>query len=245
MDSHVAGGGYVDSNRLHDGRFAMVLGVLDEVGYGPLAGGPGPDLFPLTAGNDVITDFDPAQDMIDVGDFARPSDGAALLATFEGIRAHSTQSTADGQPALIIDLDGEFGDATTTLVGVTVDDLNEDNVFFGLDGTSIPTLDFTHIAAKRLTLSDGTVAATPLVSFDNYPTLWELVEGNPDSIIEFNAVVIADLAQDDEGFEDEDFEDEDFEDEEEEDDDYHHECDEDEDEEDDEEEEDEEEGDDE
>ena len=131
-----------------------------------VTGGGGPDLFPFTTGTDVITDFDPAQDMIDVGDFARPSDGFAVLTSLEAIAAHSTETTIDGVPALVIDVDGPLGDSTTTLIGVTLSDLDAGNVFFGLDDTSIPPLDFTRVATAEVTYSTGEVESVDHESHD-------------------------------------------------------------------------------
>jgi len=126
-----------------------------------ITGGDGADLFPLTLGNDVITDFDPNEDMIDVGDFARPTDDFEVLTSLEAIAANATETVVDGVLSLVIDVDGDKGNSTTTLVGVTLADLNENNVFFGLDGTSIPPLDFTHIAESVVVMSNGDVVTTP------------------------------------------------------------------------------------
>lgn len=47
-----------------------------------MTGGPGPDLFVVTPGQDIITDFDPSEDLLDLGDFARLEDGFGLLRSF-------------------------------------------------------------------------------------------------------------------------------------------------------------------
>ena len=151
-----------------------------------ITGNDGADLFPFTAGNDVITDFNPAEDMIDVGDFARESDDFAVLTSLEAIAANSTQSTVDGESALVIDVDGEQGDSTTTLIGVTIDDLNESNVFFGLNGESIPPLDFTHIPETTVTLNDGTVARFAGHDLSVHPLPFELVSGTQTSVDALN-----------------------------------------------------------
>ncbi len=126
-----------------------------------ITGGGGADLFPLTLGNDVITDFDPNEDMIDVGDFARPTDDFEVLTSLEAIASNATETLIDGILSLVIDVDGDKGNSTTTLIGVILADLNENNVFFGLDGTSIPPLDFTHIAESVVVMSNGDVITTP------------------------------------------------------------------------------------
>ena len=154
-----------------------------------ITGGGGPDLFPLTAGNDVITDFHPAEDMIDVGDFARESDEFATLTSLEDIAANSTQTTIDGQDALVIDVDGELGDSTTTLLGVTLDDLTADNVFFGLGDDSIPPLDFTHLPMTTVTLNEGTIAEIEAHDLSVHPLPFELVEGSQAAVDALNNVV--------------------------------------------------------
>ena len=153
-----------------------------------ITGNGGPDLFPLTAGDDVITDFNPAEDMIDVGDFARESDDFAVLTSLEAIAANSTQSMVDGEKALVIDVDGELGDSTTTLIGVTIDDLTVSNVFFGLTGESIPPLMFTHIPETTVTLNDGTVASFPGHDLSVHPLLFELVSGSQESVDVLNGI---------------------------------------------------------
>ncbi len=151
-----------------------------------ITGNGGPDLFPFTAGNDVITDFDPGEDMIDVGDFARSTDDFAVLTSLAAIAANSSQTTIDGETTLVIDVDGEMGDWTTTLLGVTIDDLNESNVFFGLDGESIPPLAFTHIPETTVTLNEGTVASFPGHDLSVHPLPFELVSGSQASVDALN-----------------------------------------------------------
>ena len=125
------------------------------------AGSDGFDLHPLTEGQDVILDFDPAKDMLDVGDFARPSDGFGTLQSLGDIAALSTQTSIDGQTALVIDVDGPFGSSTTTLFGVTIDDLDTTNVFFGLEGTSIPPQPITWASAQCVTTETGCTFIIP------------------------------------------------------------------------------------
>jgi hypothetical protein len=164
-----------------------------------ITGGGGPDLFPLTAGNDVITDFNPLEDMIDVGDFARPSDDFAILISLEAIAANSTQSTIDGQTALVIDVDGTLGDSTTAVIGITITDLDASNVFFGVGDTSIPPLAFTHIPATTVTLNDGTVASFAGHDLSVHPLPFELVSGNQASVDTLNGVASVGDDEEDEG----------------------------------------------
>jgi Ca2+-binding RTX toxin-like protein len=138
-------------------------------------GGGGADLFPFTMGNDVITDFNPNEDMIDVGDFARASDDFATLTSF---------ADSQGTVSLVIDVDGSFGNATTTLTGVNLSDLDSSNVFFGLDGESIPPLEFTHIAEFVVTYSNCDIYLFLAHDLSNHPTNGQLVSSgdcnNPD-----------------------------------------------------------------
>ena len=120
-----------------------------------ITGGDGFDLHRFTEGQDVITDFHPAKDMIDVGEFARPSDGFGTLQSLADIAALSTQTIIDGQLALVIDVDGPLGDSTTTMLGITMDDLNTDNVFFGLEGSSNPPQPVTWAPARCVTRDTG------------------------------------------------------------------------------------------
>ena len=141
-----------------------------------VTGGSGADLFPLTMGADVITDFNPAEDMIDVGDFARASDGFGVLTSLEAIGNHATTRMGENVGSeLGIDVDGELGDSTTTLVGVALSDLNERNVYFGLEGESIPPLEFTHIAEFLVTYSNGDVVLFPQHDLSNHPIEGQLI----------------------------------------------------------------------
>ena len=135
-----------------------------------VTGGGGPDLFPLTTGDDLITDFDPSEDMIDVGDFARASDGFGVLDSLAAIAANSSEVVDErGVRALVIDVDGKLGDSTTTIVGVGIAELTENNVFFGLGESSIPPLEFTYIAEFLVTYSNGDVVLFPAHDLSRHP----------------------------------------------------------------------------
>lgn len=151
-----------------------------------VTGGSGADLFPLTTGNDVITDFNPAEDLLDVGDFARESDEFATLTSLDDLAAAATETTIDGETALVIDVDGELGNSRTTLLGVTLDQLSADNVFFGLGEDSIPPLDFTHLPTTTVMLNDGTVAEFEAHDLSVHPLPFELIEGNQSAVDALN-----------------------------------------------------------
>ncbi|MDA7667513.1 hypothetical protein N8611_00750 [bacterium] len=141
-----------------------------------VTGGSGSDLFPLTTGDDLITDFDPSVDMIDVGDFARASDGFGVLVSLVAIAENSSEIVDErGVKALVIDVDGKLGDSTTTILGVGIADLTEDNVFFGLGGSSIPPLEFTHIAEFLVTYSNGDVVLFPAHDLKRHPIEGQLI----------------------------------------------------------------------
>ena len=141
-----------------------------------VTGGAGADLFPLTLGTDVITDFNPLEDMIDVGDFARASDGFETLTSLASLASHSAEITDEsGNPSLVIDVDGTAGNSSTTLLGVTLADLNEANVFFGLGASPIPPLVFTHIAEILVTFSSGDVVLFPAHDLEHHPVEGQLI----------------------------------------------------------------------
>ena len=141
-----------------------------------VTGGAGSDLFPLTLGSDLIVDFNPIEDVIDVGDFGRASDGFEVLTSLASLAANSEEVTDEfGVPSLVIDVDGDAGDSSTTLAGVTLADLNEGNVFFGLGGDSIPPLEFTHIAETLVTYSNGDVILFPAHDLDHHPVEGRLI----------------------------------------------------------------------
>ena len=147
-----------------------------------VTGGGGSDLFPLTTGNDLITDFDPSEDMIDVGDFARDSDGFGVLTSLAAIAANSKEIVDElGGKALLIDVDGNLGDSTTTIVGIGIADLTEDNVFFGVGGASIPPLEFTHIAEFLVTYSNGDVVLFPGHDLSRHPIEGQLISRGVES----------------------------------------------------------------
>ena len=135
-----------------------------------VTGGNGADLFPLTLGSDIITDFNPNEDMLDVGDFARPKDKFETLNSLAAIAALS-QSVQDefGVVSLVIDVDGPFGSATTTLYNITLADLNSNNVFFGLDGDPVPPLEFTHHPNIIIRRSDNSISQILQHSDDVHP----------------------------------------------------------------------------
>ena len=172
-----------------------------------LTGGGGPDVFWITAGNDVITDFDAGQgDVLNVQDFASGEDGYATLTSLEAIASLSEQVMVDGEPALVIDIDGEQGNWETTLVGITIDDLSEDSVFFG-PGEADLMVDVTHVPTTTILLNDGTVAEFEGHDMEVHPLLFELVSGEQASVDLINEILgITEADQDEDESDDDDSE---------------------------------------
>ncbi|MEM6689483.1 MAG: dockerin type I domain-containing protein [Planctomycetota bacterium] len=147
-----------------------------------LTGGGGSDVFWVTGGNDVITDFDPGEgDILYVRDFASGEDGITTLTSLEAIASLSEQTTFNGEPALVIDVDGDIGDWQTTLVGVSISDFSEDTVFFDLDESRLP-IDVTHVPKTTVRLSDGTIAEFEDHSMEVHPLAFSLVSGEQASV---------------------------------------------------------------
>ncbi|MEM8668156.1 MAG: hypothetical protein AAGG48_11610 [Planctomycetota bacterium] len=146
-----------------------------------LTGGDGGDVFWVTAGDDVITDFNPDQDVLKVSDFANGEDGIATLTSLGAIAALSEQITIDGETALVIDVDGDQGDSQTTLIGITIDDLTEENVYFEPDESDLP-VDVTHLPMTTIQLSDGTIAEFEGHDFEVHPLPFQLVSGDQASV---------------------------------------------------------------
>ncbi len=143
-----------------------------------LTGGGGPDVFAITSGNDIITDFNPDEDVLDVSYFNLAFEDFSVLTSLEAIATNSTEVTEDGVPFLIIDVAGEERDFTTILEGVRLSDLTEENVFFGLDDTSNPPLEFTHVPEVTVELNDGTIVNLPAREFDEDSIEGILLSGN-------------------------------------------------------------------
>ena len=87
-----------------------------------LAGEGGSDTFVFEQGTDqdVVTDFEASDDLLDLTDFGFESVEEVQEAAIEGL--------VDGQVATTIDLDGGAGGDQVTLLGVAVTDLNSGNV---------------------------------------------------------------------------------------------------------------------
>lgn len=144
-------------------------------------GGDGRDLFVLTPGNDVIMDFNPNEDVLDVGDFARPEFGFSILRSLRAIARRADKGEAFDRPALILDVDGEAGEWTTALIGVEIDDLTENNIFFGLDHDG-PPVDLEFLPERTIVASNGAVVVIPAHHIDDRPDDPHLIVGDEDTL---------------------------------------------------------------
>lgn len=147
-----------------------------------MRGGGGRDLFVATPGSDIIADFTPGTDVLDLGDFARREDGFGVLRSMADLRRLSRTVREDGQTGLQIDTDGESGDWSVTLLGLRKGDLSQSDVFFGLREDSAPGLEPTHWPARRIELSNGTVAEFGAYAIDAEPPDGKLLRGDPDGL---------------------------------------------------------------
>ena len=87
-----------------------------------LVGEGGSDTFVFKQGTDqdVVTDFETSDDLLDLTDFG--------FGSVEEVQEAAVESLVDGQVATTIDLDGGAGGDQVTLLGVAVTDLNSGNV---------------------------------------------------------------------------------------------------------------------
>ncbi|MEM7526961.1 MAG: hypothetical protein AAF416_04695 [Pseudomonadota bacterium] len=141
-------------------------------------GGPGRDVFVVTPGSDVILDFEPNEDLLEFGDFARVEEGFGTLQSLAEVTGASRMIRWEGRSALQIDIDGAVSDWSVTLVGVGLGDLTAENTHFG-DEELPEAFEPTHWPERTAEFSDGTI-----VLFEPYPIAapppgGELLEGDP------------------------------------------------------------------
>ena len=126
-DVVVDGGGGEDRLAGGDGDDALNGGS----GNDRLAGDDGEDtfIFDTGTGQDVVEDFEAADDLLDLS--------ALGFADVDAVREAAQEIEIDGQQATVIDLDGAAGADQVTLLGVAVADLNDANVALGDDATGV------------------------------------------------------------------------------------------------------------
>ncbi|MEM9147010.1 MAG: hypothetical protein AAGC57_12515 [Pseudomonadota bacterium] len=145
-------------------------------------GGAGGDVFVVTPGSDLIFDFSPTEDLLDVGDFARLEEGYGVLRSMKDIARMAKPVRVDGRRGTQIDIDGPVNDWSVTLLGVRPEQLTQDNVFFGLGENVAPDWGQTHWPARRIEISDGSVLFVPAYRIDEEPPDVRLVEGSEDML---------------------------------------------------------------
>lgn len=143
-----------------------------------MTGGAGRDVFVVTPGTDVIFDFEPGQDILDVGDFARLEEGFGVLRSMEDIRRAARLIRFDDQPATEIDINGPVDDWAVILIGVRPGELTEENIHFGIEDDPEPDLPFTHWPARRIESAGGSVVIFPAYRIDERPPRGRLLEGD-------------------------------------------------------------------
>lgn len=121
------------------------------------AGGPGADVFTLSVGDDVILDFDPGEDLLDVSVFAHRHGGYETLTSISMIARNSVEDEMFDRNALIIGVEGEEDGWVTVLLGVSIDALTAENVIFDAEGAWPQGLAPARAPEALITGSDGSV----------------------------------------------------------------------------------------
>ncbi|MEM1274888.1 MAG: hypothetical protein AAGH74_00035 [Pseudomonadota bacterium] len=145
-------------------------------------GNAGRDVFKATPGSDIITDFDPSQDVLSLVNFSFDSYGLGTLQDVGDVGAAIGQYTIEGKQAAGIDLDGEAGDWTVFLIGVAPEELSEKNIVFtSTDDLIVPVMPRV-MAERRVTTNQGSKILLPSYSLDDSPAEPVLVEGSEDAL---------------------------------------------------------------
>ncbi|MEM6676525.1 MAG: hypothetical protein AAF675_01505 [Pseudomonadota bacterium] len=143
-----------------------------------MSGGAGRDLFVVTPGSDIIVDFKPGEDILEVGDFARSEDGFGTLRSMADIRRLSTSTVMEGKSATAIALAPGESDWAVVLVGVSPRQLTRESIFFGLEAPDDPEVELTHWPAREVRMSDGSVVHFPRYGLEDRPPAGRLIQGS-------------------------------------------------------------------
>lgn len=122
-------------------------------------GGHGADTFLLTPGRDVILDFNPLEDTINLTNFVFADFGFPTLTTFEEVVRAAKPVQRNEQSGTEIDIDGDAGDWSVFLPGVEISHLSRANVVFPDTGERSDAPIFQ--AERRVTVSDGSIVVIP------------------------------------------------------------------------------------
>ena len=124
-----------------------------------LLGRGGGDLYMVTLGTDLLLGFDPHTDLLDIGHLGRSMPNFKGLNSLADLKNASKEIQVDGTIAVEIDVDGDLGHSTTTLLGVSLSDITELNVFFDSGATAIPPLVYTDIVERQFIYPSGDTLA--------------------------------------------------------------------------------------
>lgn len=138
-------------------------------------GGAGRDSFLLTPGSDVITDFNPAEDVLNMTNFAFGAFGFGTLQSVEDVLEATRLDERDRTLGTEIDIDGRAGDWSVFLKQVRPQDLAAKNIFFPDDGREGQKPLFQ--AERRVEMSDGSIVVLPGHSLMDAPLDPVLVSG--------------------------------------------------------------------
>lgn len=143
-------------------------------------GGPARDMFLLTPGRDVIADFNPNEDVLNMTNFVVVDYGFATLDTFSDVADAARGVQREGKIGTEIDLDGRAGDWSVFLIDVSVDALSPSNVLFPEAGE--PSFPPVWQAEREVEVSDGSTVIIP-----GHPLLADrvdpyLAEGSPEAL---------------------------------------------------------------
>lgn len=143
-------------------------------------GGQGRDTFLLTPGQDIILDFDPTEDAVNLTNFVFADYGFPTLTTFAAVISAAKTVERKGQFGTEIDIDGSAGDWSVFLLDVNISQLSNTNVIF-------PTNDErsdgpVYQAERRVELSDGSIVVIPAHKLDESRIDPYLAEGSSDAL---------------------------------------------------------------
>lgn len=143
-------------------------------------GGPGRDTFMLTPGRDIVTDFNPDEDVLDMTNFIFGEFGFNVLDSLGEVQLAARVAQFNGSTGTEIDIDGPIGDWSVFLKDVPLEALSEMNVIFPSDVEPLhpPKM----VAERSVELSDGSVVVLPKHSVFERPVDPYLEKGAPEAL---------------------------------------------------------------
>lgn len=143
-------------------------------------GGLSRDSFFLTPGRDVILDFQPGEDVLDMTNFIFSDFEFPVLSTPQEVLRASRIVERDGVFGAEIDLDGDAGDWSVFLEGVNPRDLSAEDIIFPSDAE--PRFPPVNQAERRILLSDGSIVKIPARGLWLDPVDPVLESGTPEAL---------------------------------------------------------------